>query len=206
VGQDGSFIVYAYVKEPTLDALVSRKERLAAESIHPEATGMGVLFEKVLALERPWALPIFLAILLFVATVLILDLGRLLFVAMALVPVLIGVAFTFGALCWAQVPFNIMTTLVVPLIIGLGVDNGIHVMHRLRDANLKNPAQAASAVGRAIVMTTATTCISFAALLFTDHVGLESMAWVMLLGVPACFLASITTLPALAQVIGRQLR
>jgi predicted RND superfamily exporter protein len=201
VGGDGSFIVYAYVKNPTLDAMVSRKERIAAERISPAATGMGVLFEKVLALERPWALPIFLAILVFVAMVLILDLGRLLFVAMALVPVLVGVAFTFGALCWAQIPFNVMTTLVVPLIIGLGVDNGIHVMHRLRDSQLKNPAKAAGAVGRAIVMTTATTCISFAALLFTDHRGLESMASVMLLGVPACFLASITTLPALAKII-----
>jgi predicted RND superfamily exporter protein len=42
-------------------------------------------------------------------------------------------------------------------------------------------------------------------LLLTDHPGLESMAWVMLVGMPICLVASVVTLPALAVgLLGRR--
>ena len=55
-------------------------------------------------------------------------------------------------------------------------------------------------VGRPIFLTTTTTCVSFLALLFTDHAGLESIANFMLVGVPMCFLTSVTMVPAAAMI------
>jgi len=94
-----------------------------------------------------------------------------------------------------------MTIIMVPLIIGLGVDDGIHVVHRLRE-NTPSPAYAVASVSRAILLTTLTTCSSFAVFLFTDHAGLEGMALVLLVGLPLCLLASVTVIPALAVVLG----
>ncbi len=100
-------------------------------------------------------------------------------------------------------PFNILTALTVPLLIGLGVDDGIHVLHRMREDPSGPPERAAAAVGQAIVLTTMTTCASFSVLLFSNHPGLESMALVCAIGLPACLLASVMVIPACATLIRR---
>ena len=207
----GELLVYGYPKDSPFDGAEARRQRLAAQSIHPEATALGALLEGVMMGERPWLRPVCVGIVLFVALVLSLTFRSVRGVVLALIPVLFGVAVTFGALCWAGVSFNIMTLLVVPLLVGLGVDDGIHVVHRLREAHRRTGNHGAAdasdpqgialesaSVGRAIGFTTATTCASFGALILTDHPGLESMALVMCLGLPLCLLASITVLPALA--------
>jgi predicted RND superfamily exporter protein len=203
---NGEFIIYAYVSEPTLDGYDAQKHRLAIQAIAPGATGGGALLEAIMATERPWAIPIFIGILLFVLALLILDFRDPRLVLLSLAPVVAATGVTFGLMCWANVSFNVLTTLVIPLIIGLGVDNGIHVVHRIKEDRTLSPDVAAASVGKAVVMTTLTTVISFGTLMFTDHAGMEGMALVILIGLPTSLLASVTTLPALARVIGIEAR
>jgi len=159
----------------------------------------------MLGSEHPWMYWVLAGILALVATVLAVDLRSVRWVAVALTPVLFGTSVTFGLLCWSGMDFNVMGAVVVPLIIGLGVDDGIHVVHRIREH--AGPAhEAAVSVGRAIVMTTLTTCTGTAAFLFTDHPGLESMALVLLVGLPMCLLASVALVPAMVRVLGLSAR
>ena len=120
----------------------------------------------------------------------------------ALVPVLMGTALTFGALCWLDVGFSVLLIVVVPLLLGLGVDDGIHIAHRLRHDQENTTEAAVSAIGHAILMTTLTTCGGVFALLFSNHPGMESIAATLLIGLPGCLVASITVAPALASVMG----
>jgi len=203
---NGEYIIYAYVAEPTLDGYDAKKHRLAIDAIAPGVTGGGALLEAIMAADRPWAINIFIGILLFVLALLILDFRDPRLVVLSLAPVLAATGVTFGVLCWADVSFSVLTTLVVPLIIGLGVDNGIHVVHRIKEDRAHGPDVAAASVGKAIMMTTVTTSISFATLMFTDHAGMEGMALVILIGLPISLLASVTTLPALARVLGIEAR
>jgi uncharacterized membrane protein YdfJ with MMPL/SSD domain len=198
----GRYVVYGYVKSPTIDGAQARQERAIMQRIHPDAVGFGFLLEAVMADERPWVWSVLFGIFGFVAFVLLVDLRRPRLMILAIAPVVFGTTVTFGALCWAQLDFNVLTTLVVPLIIGLGVDDGIHVVHRLREGQGESVVDATCSVGRAIVMTTATTCTSFATLLFTDHAGLEGMAIVLMVGLPLCLWASVTLVPALAVLLG----
>ena len=98
--------------------------------------------------------------------------------------------------------FSILLIIVIPLLLGLGVDDGLHVVHRmLEDPDL--PAhKAAISVSRAITMTTLTTCISFGVLMFSNHAGMESMAQTLLFGLPVCFISSATLIPACAVLLG----
>lgn len=201
VAPDGRLLVFGYVAEPTVDGRRAREERLAAESIVSGAASASLIVETLLLGDRPWFRTVLLSILGFVLLVLALDLRRPALVVMAVAPVLFGTSVTYGLLCWLGIGFNMMTTVVVPLIIGLGVDDGIHVVHRLREGDRPTTADACGAVGRAILMTTLTTCASFAVMLFTDHAGLESMALVLLIGLPLCLLATVTLVPALAAVL-----
>ncbi|MCP4594664.1 MAG: MMPL family transporter [bacterium] len=198
---DGRFLVYAYTARPTLSGLQARQQRLAAWAIDPSATSLLMAIEAMLMAERPWMKWVLAGILVFVLMVLVVDLRSPRLVIMALAPVLYGTSVTFGLLCWIGLDFNVMGLLVIPLIIGLGVDDGIHMVHRIREH--PGPAHEATvSVGRAIVMTTLTTCMGAATFLFADHRGLESMAIGLLLGLPMCLLASVCLIPALARVLG----
>jgi hypothetical protein len=155
-------------------------------------------------------LPILLPSIFFVITVALAATFRnWRHVFLALLPVTVGTAIAFGVYFLFGLQFSILTATVVPVIIGLGVDDGIHVVDRLRRYNAytgERIHEAVEGVGRPIFLTTATTCVSFAGLLFTDHAGLESIAHFMLLGIPLCFLASITVIPAAATLMLRRTR
>ncbi len=211
----GDLLLFAYAEGDTLDGAQAKEQREAAQRIDPRASSLSILLEVLMLGDRPWIPKVAVGILAFVAMILLADFGSPRVACLALVPVLMGTALTAGLLCWVGMPFNVMTLGVLPLLMGLGVDDGIHVLHRVlestsragrRDADgargENGPiADAAAAVGRAIAMTTATTCSSFGVLMLTNHPGLESMALVMLIGLPICLVASVTTLPALARLV-----
>ena len=183
------------------DGDLARRQRLAVQAIDPGATGLLAVVEGMMIGNRPWIPWIAASILGFVLLVLCLDFRRRASVLLAFLPVLAAVPFTLGVLCWVGIPFNVMSWLVLPLIFGLGIDDGIHVVHRILDDKAQSIRFATLSVGRAIAMTTLTTTASFSVLLFTDHLGLETMAAVMLIGLPACLLASVTVLPAAAVLL-----
>ena len=91
--------------------------------------------------------------------------------------------------------FSVLLIIVVPLLLGLGVDDGLHVVHRMREDESLKPEDATISVSKAIVMTTLTTSVSFGVLLFSNHPGIESMSLALLLGLPLCLITSTTVLP-----------
>ena len=186
----GDLLVLAYAEGDTLDGALAKKQREAAQQIHPKASSLSILLEVLMLGDRPWIPKVAVSILAFVALILMLDFRSPRVASLALVPVLMGTVLTAGILCWVGMPFNVMTLGVLPLLMGLGVDDGIHVLHRVLESRGEDGhqriASAAAAVGRAVAMTTATTCSSFGVLMLTNHPGLESMALVMLIGLPIC--------------------
>jgi predicted RND superfamily exporter protein len=203
VAPDGRLLVRSWTRTKTMDGLEARTMRVEAQAIHPRATSMVMFYELTMGSERPWVKYVVLGIFLLVLFVLVVDLRSPVYVLLALLPVGFGATVTLGVLCWAGVHFNILTALTVPLLIGLGVDDGIHVIHRIRENRDGPPEQAAASVGQAMVLTTLTTCASFGVLLFSNHPGLESMALVCMVGLPLCLLASVMMVPAAAKLLIR---
>lgn len=204
VGTDGSAAVRIVPKHYTLDALEIGEQLALIRGVAPTATGMPVI-GKVAIMGRHNLTPILLPLVFGVVTVVLAAAFRdWREVALALAPVTLGTAVTFGVFLWWGLQFNVMTSLIVPVILGLGVDDGIHVVERLRRHRPWTDEaihEAVEGVGRPIFLTTATTIASFAGLLFTDHAGLESIAWFMIVGMTACFLASVSVIPALAKAL-----
>jgi predicted RND superfamily exporter protein len=202
IGPDGEFLILAYASEPSLDSATAAVERRAAQAIHPNATSISAVFEALIGTDRPWLGKLNLAVVLFVLLVLIADLRRPKLVFLALIPVLTGSFAALGILNWSGFAFNTVTLVGIPLLLGLGVDDGIHIVHRLVEEPDRPIEGVIASVGRAIVMTTATTCASVAALLFSRHPGIESIAILLLVGLPLCLLASVAVLPAFAALLG----
>ena len=201
IGNDNRFLTFVYGTESVFDSEVIQRQRYAAERIHSSAAGMGNFIEAAMEAERPWVLPLIFSVLSFVCLVLFIDLRKLSWIVLAIVPVSVSVLITFGLLCWMDVGFSVLMFAVVPLLLGLGVDDGLHVVHRMIEEPQLPAHEATLSVSRAITMTTLTTCSSFCILLVSNHPGMESMAWTLLIGLPICFFASATLIPALAVLL-----
>jgi predicted RND superfamily exporter protein len=199
---DGRLQVQAFARELSLDSARAAEQRRIAQSIHPEATSMAALFEALIGTDRPWMLRLTALVAMFVAGLLIVDLRSLRLAVTALVPVAVGSLAAFALLCAADFAWNTVTLVGLPLLLGLGVDDGIHLAHRIREEPGRPVDEIVASVGPAIALTTATTCASAATLLWSRHPGIESLAVLLLVGLPACLLASVTVLPAAATALG----
>lgn len=202
VGPDGALLVYAFPAAPALDSAVAARERRAAQAIAPEATSMSALYEALIGTDRPWLVPIVIAVVVFIAGVVTLDLRSVRLAVLALVPVSAALVATVGGLTAAGFSFNTVTLVAVPMLLGLGVDDGIHTVHRMLEQPAAPLRDTVGAVAQSIAMTTATTCASVGLLLFTRHPGIESVALLLLAGLPTALLATVTLLPAAAVVLG----
>ncbi len=204
LGPQGELLVFAFAAAPALDSEVAARERRAAQAIDPQATSMSAIYEALIGTNRPWMPPIVAGVLVFIALAIWLDLRSLRLTGLALIPMVASAVMTLGVLAAFGFSFNTVTLVAIPLLLGLSVDDGIHVVHRMLEQPEAPPHHAVGSVARSIALTTATTSGSVGLLLFTRHPGIESMAILLLVGLPMSLLATVTLMPAAAVVIRAQ--
>jgi len=119
---------------------------------------------------------------------------------LTLLPLITGVSLTLGIMWIFGMKLNYINMIGIPVIIGIGVDDGVHFIHRYLDEGRGNMGKAAKSVGRAMLMTSLTTMIGFGSLMFYLMRGMQSMGFVLFVGVGMCFLVTITVLPALVTI------
>ena len=142
----------------------------------------------------------FLAAVGVIFLVLVLDFKRPLVAILALLPLFSGIAFTLAVMWLLNEKLNYLNVIALPVIIGIGVDDGVHFFHRYLQEGKGGLRRAVTSVGRAMLMTSLTTMIGFGSLMLYLMRGMASMGLVLFVGVGMCFLVSITLLPALAKV------
>lgn len=101
-----------------------------------------------------------------------------------------GVGATLALLPVFGSHLNLANFFAIPMLIGLGIDSAIHIIHRSRD----DPANARPTI-RAVAFTALTTAIGFGALVFAEHRGMQSLGLAMAVGSLACMYVACVTLP-----------
>jgi predicted RND superfamily exporter protein len=133
--------------------------------------------------------------LLAVSFVLLLDFQSFRCMCLALMPVGLGLIQLFGIMGWLNVPLNPANMIVLPLILGIGIDDGVHVVHDYRRQQGRYKLSASTAT--AVLITSLTTMMGFGSLMLAGHRGLQSLGRVLTIGVCCCLFTSIILLPAL---------
>ena len=122
---------------------------------------------------------------------------------LALIPPVAGSAIMFGVLVWLGVDLNPANLIVLPLVLGIGVDDGVHVIHDFREQGRVSYHPTSSTIN-AILLTSLTSMIGFGSMMVASHRGLYSVGLVLVIGVGSCLLVSLVTLPALLTIISRR--
>jgi len=115
---------------------------------------------------------------------------------LVLTPLAITAVFTIATGVLIDMPFNMANVLVIPLVIGLGVDNGIHMVRRFREEGSLVGALGSS-MPRAIVLSGLTTLGAFGALSVSSHKGMSSTGILLSLAILYLLASTLLVLPAL---------
>ncbi|MEQ9002671.1 MAG: MMPL family transporter [Pseudomonadales bacterium] len=121
---------------------------------------------------------------------------------LVLAPLALALLFTFALAEVFGLTLNMANILVVPLIFGLGVDSGVHVVHRFaRDGSID--AVFESSTARAVTISALTTIGTFFSLSFSPHKGAASVGLLLSMAIGLMLLATYIVLPALLRAVGR---
>ena len=123
--------------------------------------------------------------------------------AWTFVPVLLGTIGIAGLWGWLGRPLDLFSLCVLPVMVGIGIDDGLHVLHlaRRRGSDL---AEAAREAGRGVVLTNLTTSAGFAALAVSHVPALRNGGWIVCAGNLLCLAATLVVLPSLATLTKRR--
>jgi len=128
--------------------------------------------------------------------------GRLFAMIATLVPVMVGVVAGIGIMTLLSIDFNPASIAMIPLVLGIGIDDGIHIVHRSVSHPGERLIDNISHTGRAIVMTSLTNIAAFGSMTFAAYQGLSSSGIFVAISVGATLVSSVTLVPALLMISG----
>lgn len=209
IGTTGKFLLQVYPqndiwqRENQREFIRELREALDPHGTnHPMITGTPVqLYEYTSLLKSSYeqaALYALLAIMLLV----FIHFRNVASVLLALVPVAVGAIWLGGLMGLGNIPLNPANIMTLPLAIGIGVTNGIHILNRF--AEEQQPGILAKSTGKAVLVSGLTTIAGFGSLVLAEHQGIQSLGYVMAMAVATCMIAGLTFLPALLNLMSRR--
>jgi len=135
--------------------------------------------------------------LLIVFVLLWIDFRRPWYALIAMIPLALGAFWMVGLMNIAGLLLNFMTLMGLPLIIGIGIDDGVHIMHRWQHEGMGNIFTVFSSTGKAILLTSLTTMLAFGSMIFSVFPAWAWFGGSLFLGVGACFVTTVVVLPGI---------
>jgi hypothetical protein len=120
---------------------------------------------------------------------------------LVLTPLIIGVLWMIGSMYLFDMKFNFFNIVVLPSIIGLGEDHGVHIYHRYKEEGPGSLSYVLRHTGVAILMCALTTLVGYSGLITANHPGLNSIGKLAAIGVASTFLTAVVVLPAILQFL-----
>jgi len=142
--------------------------------------------------------------LLVVFVFLLIDFKSIKYALIAMTPLLFGMVWMVGFMGLAGIQLTLLNVIALPLIIGIGIDDGVHILHRYRIEGGGAIDRVYRSTGKAIIITSLTTMLAFGSLVFATYRGFGSMGLALFIGVGMCLAATIAILPAILAIFERR--
>jgi hypothetical protein len=203
VGTNGKWLLRVFAKDCLWDFKPLEQFTKDIRKVDPEATGRPFGTVEGLKAMKDGLEHAGLYALLVIVAVLFLDFRSLRNTLIALMPLGVAVVLTLGVMGLFGVPLNPANMIAFPLILGVGVDNGVHVLHDYLLRGSDRRTTISYAIGRGVLVKALTTMIGFGTLMISNERGLVGLGFILTLGVGGSMLTALLFLPALLSLLGR---
>ncbi|MBA7485357.1 hypothetical protein ES707_20902 [subsurface metagenome] len=191
----GRCLLKIYSKADIWDMEAMEKFVADVRDVDPDATGNPLqTYEASRQMKRSYEQAAWYA-LAAILGVLYVDFRSLRHTLLALIPLGLGMLQMFGMMGLLNIPLNPANMIVLPLILGIGIDDGVHVIHDFR--RQKGRYHMSPSTASAVLITSLTTMVGFGSLMIANHRGLQSLGRVLTIGVSCCLFTSLVMLPAI---------
>jgi len=195
VGVTGKIALQVYPKKDIWQREYQGEFIQALRGIDPNVTGTPVqLYEYTELLKDSYEQAAMYSLIAIVLLVLF-HFRSVSSVIFALLPVAIGSIWLLSLMGACGILFNPANIMTLPLVIGIGVTNGIHILNRF--AEEQHASILARSTGKAVFVSGLTAIAGFGSLILAKHQGIKSLGYVMAAGITTCMIAALTFLPAL---------
>jgi hopanoid biosynthesis associated RND transporter like protein HpnN len=194
IGNTGKFLLQIY---PNRDIWIRTNQAAfigELRAVLPEVTGDPVQLYEYTNLLRQSYEEAALYALAAMALLVYLQFRSLRAVLLAHLPVLFAALWLLGLMGLFHIPFNPANIMILPLVVGIGVTYGVHILTRFSEE--QNPSILARSTGKAVLVSGLTTIAGFGSLMLAGHQGIVSLGFVMAAGVTAAMIAGLLFLPA----------
>jgi predicted RND superfamily exporter protein len=174
------------------------------ENVSERATGMPPLFTALIKIFGRDGRNAILLTLVLVFILLSVDFQSPRYALIAMIPLAFGMLWMLGFMHLFGMKINIVNIIGLPLIVGIGIDDGVHIMHRWKHEGKGKIRTVFSSTGKAIFLTSLTTMFAFGSLVFSIFRGWASFGAALFLGVGACFLTTVFILPGIIGLVERK--
>lgn len=107
-------------------------------------------------------------------------------IAITLVPLGIGFFWIFGVSFAAGWSFNFFNVMMLPIIMGISINYGVHLVHRIKEDGKANILFIFKTTGMSVYMGALTDLVGFGSLIFALYKGLATMGQLSLAGILCC--------------------
>ncbi|TDT71593.1 hypothetical protein EV215_0971 [Hypnocyclicus thermotrophus] len=201
VGKNNEFITTIYPKHDLWNEDFQKKFLTEIDNVNKNNSGTAKIFIKVVEAEKTEGKKVLIYTVIAIFIVLLFDLKSFKYAIFALLPMLITILAILGIMGWTGFKFDVVNIIGIPLIIGIGVDDGVHLIHRyLQEKDLLITFRS---TGKAITLTTLTTVFAFGTLMFAKYRGFIGFGFLLSLGVTLAYLFTLFLLVSLIAIFDK---
>jgi hypothetical protein len=174
------------------------------DRISEKATGMPSVMRELFRVIGKDGRNAALLTILVVFMILWLDFRKIKYAVIAMIPLVAGFVWMVGLMKLVGMQLTIVNVMGLPMIIGIGIDYGVHIVHRWRIEGSNKVNKIFASTGKAILLSAITTMLAFGSLIFSIWPGFGSLGGAMFIGVGACFLSTVIILSGVIGLLERK--
>ncbi len=174
------------------------------DRVSEKATGMAPVMRELIRVMGNDGKNAALLTILVVFLLLWLDFRKIKYAILAMIPLVVGFIWMVGLMKLIGMQLTIVNVMGLPMIIGIGIDYGVHVVHRWRIEETGKVNKIFASTGKAILLSAITTMLAFGSLIFSIWRGFGSLGGAMFIGVGACFFSTFVILSGIIGFLERK--
>ncbi|WFP49522.1 MMPL family transporter [Methylomonas sp. EFPC3] len=201
LSKDGLYRIQIFPKEDLNDLVNLQRFIVDVQAVAPNATDLPVMYwESMKAVIGAFQEAIIIA-LVAIAVLLMFIRRSVIDTLLVMAPLVLAGLFTMATTVFTGTPINFANIIALPLLMGLGVDNGIHMVEKLHHSLSEEQNIYQSSTARGMFYGALTTISSFVGLAFSPHQGISSMGLVITIGIFWIMTCTFIVLPAISKLV-----